>query len=715
MMRAPDWRCYRSRLLARVRPSLHTAIAAPVTQVVLLASPCLIRSCDAFLGLTLTAATLVLFAELTWVPGELLQAEDRSHRIGQAASVDVHYLIAKGTIDEMMWQTLDRKVATLGAALDGASGATLGKGQQRLDEMLAKKKSEADQEPAGAGAEAEGARCERPDEGSVFLGRVCVGGGAAGSSATAAAASGGGGPKKRAMFSIFAAAKKRRRPEACQEIDESRVPRAGDRREWACAACTFRNPASRKTCSMCGADCPAAPASTVALAPGRSLQAEGIVECDQSLLLRFAVSTCTGRLHIFDGAEVAHWLAAEGAAQLSAVCSLQLCAFAGQNGDEEEQLLGRLPEEIQSSEGLRQVLSFVAAWELLTPKQQAALACRPLRPPLLPAVAHPPRLLRTTAVKSVSPARAAKKRSKSGAAVGAAAASCSKRRRSEGATASAAVGTVGSTVRETTSGDWVRRMAGAEAAAALPPVGTGAAGAASEVSAVIRLASGVDVRLLRWTEAAVSKSEARRQSKKAAAALQRKKAKQDEIIAKSAQQRSITDLMETKSEVRDASSTAASAATSTGEVPVPHEGAGGPVVWEQLFEAGGQRRPCCVLCLAPYPEAHRKEYNSAFCSQECSAEFGVRSSQSSARRAVYARDKGVCAACGRDAAALFARLAALPDVAPRLALLEEEHYRYPHAAPAAPLCCGARAPLHRQSSHRICVSMHVRADGRAAP
>ena len=74
------------------------------------------------MGLTLTAASTVIFGEMVWTPGDLIQAEDRAHRIGQASSVLVQYLHARETIDEIIWQTIRRKLDTLGTVLNGQSG-----------------------------------------------------------------------------------------------------------------------------------------------------------------------------------------------------------------------------------------------------------------------------------------------------------------------------------------------------------------------------------------------------------------------------------------------------------------------------------------------------------------------------------------------------------------------------------------------------------------
>lgn len=73
-------------------------------------------------GLTLTKATVVIFAELYWNPGSLLQAEDRAHRIGQRDSVLVKYLLAKETLDESMWATIRKKLTVVGQSLTGKAG-----------------------------------------------------------------------------------------------------------------------------------------------------------------------------------------------------------------------------------------------------------------------------------------------------------------------------------------------------------------------------------------------------------------------------------------------------------------------------------------------------------------------------------------------------------------------------------------------------------------
>jgi hypothetical protein len=69
-------------------------------------------------GLTLTASAHVIFAELDWTPGNLSQAEDRCHRIGQRDSVLVQHLVLEGSLDARMARILVQKQEVIAEALD---------------------------------------------------------------------------------------------------------------------------------------------------------------------------------------------------------------------------------------------------------------------------------------------------------------------------------------------------------------------------------------------------------------------------------------------------------------------------------------------------------------------------------------------------------------------------------------------------------------------
>jgi SWI/SNF-related matrix-associated actin-dependent regulator 1 of chromatin subfamily A len=75
-------------------------------------------------GLTLTAASTVVFAELDWVPGVVSQAEDRLHRIGQRESVLVQHLVLEGSLDARMVQFVVAKQGVIDLALDKGAMAS---------------------------------------------------------------------------------------------------------------------------------------------------------------------------------------------------------------------------------------------------------------------------------------------------------------------------------------------------------------------------------------------------------------------------------------------------------------------------------------------------------------------------------------------------------------------------------------------------------------
>lgn len=60
-------------------------------------------------GITLTAADIAIFAELDWTPANLIQAEDRLHRIGQEKNVNIYYCVSPDSLDSRLAGILSEK------------------------------------------------------------------------------------------------------------------------------------------------------------------------------------------------------------------------------------------------------------------------------------------------------------------------------------------------------------------------------------------------------------------------------------------------------------------------------------------------------------------------------------------------------------------------------------------------------------------------------
>lgn len=70
-------------------------------------------------GLNLNIASTLCMTELMLMPGPLLQAEDRIHRIGQTSTCWVYYFIGQGTIEESVSKLIQRKQKIITGVLDG--------------------------------------------------------------------------------------------------------------------------------------------------------------------------------------------------------------------------------------------------------------------------------------------------------------------------------------------------------------------------------------------------------------------------------------------------------------------------------------------------------------------------------------------------------------------------------------------------------------------
>jgi SWI/SNF-related matrix-associated actin-dependent regulator 1 of chromatin subfamily A len=54
-----------------------------------------------------------------WTPSIMTQAEDRAHRISQQNCVNIYYMHAPETIDDILFQILSDKSQVVSDALDG--------------------------------------------------------------------------------------------------------------------------------------------------------------------------------------------------------------------------------------------------------------------------------------------------------------------------------------------------------------------------------------------------------------------------------------------------------------------------------------------------------------------------------------------------------------------------------------------------------------------
>ena len=70
-------------------------------------------------GITLTAASVIVFAELDWTPGVLSQAEDRLHRIGQTRRVLIQHIVLDNSLDAHLVRLLVKKQRIINQVASG--------------------------------------------------------------------------------------------------------------------------------------------------------------------------------------------------------------------------------------------------------------------------------------------------------------------------------------------------------------------------------------------------------------------------------------------------------------------------------------------------------------------------------------------------------------------------------------------------------------------
>lgn len=85
-------------------------------------------------GITLTAASNVLFVELPYTYADCVQAEDRAHRISQKNNVTCYYLLGRHTIDQRLYNLIYQKRAMANELL--GDGDEILKDERYFEELM---------------------------------------------------------------------------------------------------------------------------------------------------------------------------------------------------------------------------------------------------------------------------------------------------------------------------------------------------------------------------------------------------------------------------------------------------------------------------------------------------------------------------------------------------------------------------------------------------
>jgi hypothetical protein len=88
-------------------------------------------------GIDLTSYDALIFVGLDWVPSTLLQAEGRLYRSGQKKAVTVYYLIARGTLDEVIRSRVIARLDTFSTIVGQGDETHLGAALTTEGDLLA--------------------------------------------------------------------------------------------------------------------------------------------------------------------------------------------------------------------------------------------------------------------------------------------------------------------------------------------------------------------------------------------------------------------------------------------------------------------------------------------------------------------------------------------------------------------------------------------------